>query len=231
MIYIHCKFKELPEDDKPRERLLHYGASFLSDSQLLAILLRNGCHNKNVYELAMEILQKFPLSKIQDCSFYDFVSIKGIGEVKALEILAAIELGRRVFLRKSDILVCLKTPKEIWQDAKYFMNNAKQEYFYCYYFNHKQELLERKLLFMGTVNRSIVHPREIFKEAYRLSASSIVCIHNHPSNSVVPSKEDVLLTDHLVKTGYIQGIPIRDHIIVGEDSYYSFFEHHNILNL
>ena len=84
---------------------------------------------------------------------------------------------------------------------------------------------------MGTVNRSIVHPREVFKEAYRLSASSIVCIHNHPSNSVVPSKEDVLLTDHLVKTGYIQGIPIRDHIIVGEDSYYSFFEHHNILNL
>lgn len=84
---------------------------------------------------------------------------------------------------------------------------------------------------MGTVNRSIVHPREVFKEAYRLSASSIVCVHNHPSNCVNPSKEDVLLTDHLVKAGYIQGIPIRDHIIVGEDSYYSFFEHHNILNL
>lgn len=231
MIYIYCKFKELPDDEKPRERLRLYGASSLSDSQLLAIVLRNGCHDKNVYDLALEILKYYPLSEIQNCSFYDFISIKGIGEVKALEILATIELGKRIFLRKKHSLVSLKTPKDIWLDARYFINNAKQEYFYCYYFNQKQELLERKLLFMGTINRSIVHPREIFKEAYRLSASSIVCIHNHPSNCVNPSKEDVLLTDHLVRTGYIQGIPIRDHIIVGEDSYYSFFEHHNILNL
>ncbi len=231
MIYIKCKFKELPEDEKPRERLIRYGASSLSDSQLLAILLRSGCHNKNVYDLALEILKCYPLSEIKNCSFYDFMSIKGVGEVKAIEIIAVIELGKRVFLRKSDALVCLKTPRDIWLDVRYFINNSKQEYFYCYYFNQKQELLERKLLFMGTVNRSIVHPREVFKEAYRLSASSIVCVHNHPSNYVNPSKEDVLLTDHLVKIGYIQGIPIRDHIIVGEDSYYSFFEHHNILNL
>lgn len=231
MIYIYYKFKELPDDEKPRERLRRYGASSLSDSQLLAVILRNGCHDKNVYDLALEILKHFPLSEIQNSSFYDFISIKGIGEVKALEILATIELGRRIFLRKDHSLVSLKSPKDIWLDVRYLINNAKQEYFYCYYFNQKQELLERKLLFMGTVNRSIVHPREIFKEAYRLSASSIVCIHNHPSNCVNPSKEDVLLTDHLVRTGYIQGIPIRDHIIVGEDSYYSFFEHHNILNL
>lgn len=231
VIYIHCKFKELPDDEKPRERLIRYGAASLSDSQLLAIVLRNGCHNKNVYDLALEILQNFPLSEIRNCSFYDFISIKGVGEVKALEILAVIELGKRIFLRKKETLVGLKRPEEIWNDIRYFISNAKQEYFYCYYFNQKQELLERKLLFMGTVNRSIVHPREIFKEAYKLSASSIVCVHNHPSNCVTPSKEDVLLTDHLVKAGHIQGIPIRDHIIVGEFSYYSFFEHHNILNL
>lgn len=231
MIYIYCKFKELPEDEKPRERLIRYGASSLSDSQLLAIVLRNGCYNKNVYDLALEVLNHFPLSSIQNCSFYDFISIKGVGEVKALEILATIELGKRIFLRKNEALISLRSPEDIWNDVRYFINNTKQEYFYCYYFNHKQELLERKLLFMGTVNRSIVHPREVFKEAYRLSASSIVCVHNHPSNCVNPSKEDVLLTDHLVKAGYIQGIPIRDHIIVSEDSYYSFFEHHNILNL
>ena len=230
-MFINYKMKELPDNERPRERLISYGASSLSDSQLLAILLRNGYHDKNVYDLAIDILKQFPLSKIQECSYYDLISIKGVGKVKAIEILAAIEFGKRIFLRKSEKLVKLKCAMDIWNDVKYLITDLKQEHFYCYYFNHKQELLERKLLFMGTVNRSIVHPREIFKEAYRLSASSIVCIHNHPSNSVVPSKEDVLLTDHLVKTGYIQGIPIRDHIIVGEDSYYSFFEHHNILNL
>ena len=231
MIYIMYKMKELPENERPRERLIQYGASSLSDSQLLAILLRNGYQDKNVYDLALDILKQYPLSKIQDCSFYDFMSIKGVGKVKALEILAAIEFGRRIFLRHKSELVRLCNAEEIWKDVRYYVTNLKQEYFYCYYFNNKQELLERKLLFMGTINHSIVHPREVFKEAYRLSASSIVCIHNHPSNCVMPSKEDVLLTDHLVKTGYIQGIPIRDHIIVGEDSYYSFYEHHNILNL
>lgn len=203
----------------------------MTDSQLLAILLRSGYREKNVYDLALDILKQYPLSNIQDCSFYDLTSIKGVGNVKALEILAAIEFGRRIFLRQKKEKVQLCSAEEIWKDVRYFITNLKQEYFYCYYFNQRQELLERKLLFMGTINRSVVHPREVFKEAYRLSASSIVCIHNHPSNCVIPSKEDVLLTDHLVKTGYIQGIPIRDHIIVGEDSYYSFYEHHNILNL
>lgn len=231
MVFINYKMKELPDNERPRERLVTYGASFLSDSQLLAILLRSGYHDKNVYTLAIDILKKFPLSKIQECSYYDFISIKGIGKVKAIEILAAIEFGKRIFLRQKEGVVKLQSAEEIWKDARYFITDLKQEYFYCYYFNHKQELLERKLLFMGTINRSIVHPREVFKEAYRLSASSIVCIHNHPSNCVLPSKEDVLLTDHLVKTGYIQGIPVQDHIIVGEDGYYSFYEHHNILNL
>ena len=223
--------KELPYDERPRERFMQEGATSLSDSQLLAILLRNGYHDKNVHELAIEILKKYPISRLQECSFYDLISIKGVGQVKALELLASIELGKRIFLRKKSENLKLQSAEDIWNDVRYFITDLKQEYFYCYYFNHKQELLERKLLFMGTINRSIVHPREVFKEAYRLSASSIVCIHNHPSNHVMPSKEDVLLTDHLVKTGYIQGIPIQDHIIVSDDSYYSFYEHHNILHL
>ena len=224
--------KELPNDEKPRERLLTYGASSLTDAQLLAIILRGGYHEKNAIQLSMDILKKFPLFKFRDCCYQDFVSIKGVGIVKAIDILATIELGKRIFLKNVvNNSKILSNPKDIWLDVKYFIVDLKQEYFYCYYFNNRQELLERKLLFMGTINRSIVHPREIFKEAYRLSASSIVCVHNHPSCCVLPSKEDVLLTDHLVKIGQIQGIPVRDHIIVCEDSYYSFFEHHNILNL
>lgn len=125
----------------------------------------------------------------------------------------------------------LTNPKAIWEDTKYLFNNQKQEQFYCLYFNNQHQLIERKLLFMGTINKSIVHPREVFKEAYKLSASSIICLHNHPSGNIMPSVEDVKLTSSLVKIGNIQGIPVLDHIIVNEDSYYSFYEHHNILNI
>ena len=224
--------KELPEDSRPREKLLLNGASSLSDSELLAIILRNGSKDKNAIQLAIDVLKKFPLTAIRDCSYYDLLSIYGIGSVKAIDILAAIEFGKRIFLKNVEKKrMFLSNPKDIWLDAKYYIVDLKQEYFYCYYFNNRQELLERKLLFMGTINRSVVHPREIFKEAYRLSASSIICVHNHPSGSIQPSKEDILLTDHLVKIGQLQGILVRDHIIVCEDSYYSFFEHRNILNL
>ena len=111
------------------------------------------------------------------------------------------------------------------------MNGLKQEHFYCYYFNNKQELLEKKLIFIGTINCATTHTREVFKEAYLLSASSIVCLHNHPSNDVNPSKADILFTEKLMRTGDIQGIPVIDHIIVGEDNYYSFYEHKSERNL
>ena len=109
--------------------------------------------------------------------------------------------------------------------------DQKQEYFYCLYFNNKQQLIGEKLLFKGTINRSITHPREIFKEAYRLSASSIICMHNHPSNDITPSIEDIDFTNKLVSLGTIQGIPILDHIIVSDNNYYSFYEHGKILSL
>lgn len=225
------KVREIPVSERPRERALEYGVSVLSDAQLLSVLLKTGYKNRDVLELSMDLLAQYSIIDLKNTSFYDLISIKGIGQAKALEILAAIELGRRIFLRKKDLLTKFINAKEIWEDSKYLFFDLKQEYFYCFYFNHRQELLERKLLFMGTINKSVIHPREVFKEAYRLSASSIVCMHNHPSGDVTPSKEDVLLTDHLVKTGYIQGIPVIDHIIVGEEEYYSFYEHHNILNL
>ena len=102
---------------------------------------------------------------------------------------------------------------------------------YALYFDNKQRLIEKKLLFIGTVNQSVVHPREIFKEAYRLSASSIICIHNHPSNDTTPSKQDIIFTENLFKIGAIQGIPILDHIIVSENKYFSFYEHKNNFNI
>jgi len=225
------KIKEMPDYERPRERLIEFGASNLSDKEILAILLKCGTKNKNVNEIALELLNMYPIEKLSSLTINELKKIKGIGDVKAIEFLAAIELGKRIFVRKKKELLKLENPKDIWEESKYLFNGLKQEYFYCFYFNNKQELIEKKLLFIGTINNSIVHPREIFKEAYKLSACTIVCLHNHPSNDLTPSKEDISLTESLIKIGTILGIPVVDHIIVGENNYYSFYENSNIINI
>ena len=159
------------------------------------------------------------------------VKIKGIGEVKAIELLAAIELGKRIFLKQSTPKEKMDNPNKIWSSSRYLFYGKKQELFYCYFLDHKKQLIERKLLFMGTTNQATTHTREIFKEAYLVSASSVVCLHNHPSNDVRPSKEDIRFTKRLMEIGMLQGIPVVDHIIVGDHSYYSFYEHSNVLNI
>lgn len=225
------KMKEIPLIERPRERLKKVGAENLSDKELLSILLKTGTKDRNVNEVALELLKKYSLLDLKNTSMQHLTSIKGIGEVKALELIAAIELGKRIFLREPLSLVKLENPKEIWESSKYLFHDLKQEHFYGYYFNNKQELIERKLLFMGTINSATTHTREIFKEAYRVSASSIICLHNHPSNDTTPSQADIIFTERLMRTGSMQGIPVVDHIIVGENSFYSFYEHQNILNI
>ena len=225
------KMKDIPKLERPRERLKNVGVNNLTDKELLSILLKTGTKNKNVNELSLEVLKEYSLLELQEVSIQDLIRIKGIGEVKAIELLAAIELGKRIFLKEPTRLEKLENPKKIWKSSKYIFHGLKQEHFYCYYFDNKQALIERKLIFMGTINSATTHTREIFKEAYKVSASSIVCLHNHPSNDVTPSKADILFTERLMKTGEVQGIPVIDHIIVGEDSFYSFYEHQNILNI
>lgn len=148
-----------------------------------------------------------------------------------MELVASIELGKRVYLRDDNKLKKMENATVIWEGMKYLLVGLKQEHFYCLYFNTKQELIKKKLIYIGTINSATTHTRDIFKEAYLVSASSIVCIHNHPSNDVTPSKADIVFTNHLIRTGEIQGIPVVDHIIIGEKSYYSFYEHKDILNL
>lgn len=225
------KIKDIPITERPRERLKEVGVTNLTNKELLSIILKTGTKSKNVSDLALELLKEYELLEFKDLSLNDLTKINGIGEVKALELLATIELGKRIYLKEGKKLTKLENPTAIWESSKYLFDGLKQEYFYCYYFNNKQELIERKLIFMGTINQATTHTREIFKEAYKVSASSIVCLHNHPSNDVTPSTADKMFTERLIKTGSIQGIPVVDHIIVGENSFYSFYEHSNILNL
>ncbi|MBR6137658.1 MAG: DNA repair protein RadC [Bacilli bacterium] len=223
------KIKEIPISDRPRERLKEVGVENLTDIELLSIILKTGLKNKNVKDLAIECLNNYSLKDLKDISIYELMKIKGIGEVKAIELVSSIELGKRVLLKENKTIK-LDNPNSIWKDARSILNGKKQEYFYAYYFNSKQELIERKQLFIGTINSSTTHTREVFKEAYKVSATSIVCLHNHPSNDVTPSKADILFTNSLVETGKIQGIPVVDHIIVGEKNYYSFYEHNKLSN-
>lgn len=218
------KIKDIPLNERPRERLKEVGQSNLTNIELLSIILKSGTKEKNVKDLSIELLKKYNLLELKDISINDLISIKGIGEAKAIELIASIELGKRIFLKETKKLVKLDDPVKIWESSKYIFNGKKQEYFYTYYFNTKQELIEKKLLFIGTINQSTTHIREVFKEAYKVSASYIICLHNHPSNDVTPSKADKEFTQALFEIGKIQGIPVLDHIIVGDNKYYSFYE-------
>ncbi len=224
--------KSIPKNERPRERLLIEGAEKLSNQELLAIILKTGSKDKNVMDLSIELLNEFGgIEGFKNVTVNKLMNKKGIGEVKAITIVAILEFAKRIYFENPKVYKKLTNAKEIYESSKYLFVDKKQECFYCLYFNNKQELIERKLLFMGTFNRSVVHPREIFKEAYLTSASSIVCMHNHPSGDVKPSREDIIFTKSLIKLGEVNAIPILDHIIVGDNKYYSFYEENNIFNL
>ena len=222
------RIKDKPLNERPREKLLEVGKENLTNSELLSIIIKTGLKGENVENIAIKLLNKYNLYELKDISLEELISIKGIGKIKAIELLSCVKLEKIIYLKDNKKLTKLSTPKDIFYYVKYLFIDKNQEYFYCLYFNNKQELINKKLLFIGTINQSITHPREIFKEAYKLSASTIICIHNHPSNDTNPSKADIEFTKNLVKIGKIQGIPIIDHIIVGNDNYYSFLEHNNL---
>ena len=220
------KIKEIPKDERPRERLIRHGVSNLSNEELLAILLKTGTKNNSAKDLASYILSKIgSIQSLADINYYSLSKIKGIGEAKACTILTAIELGKRVNEEVSTLQnICVNSADIVYKYFNSLFFRKKQEYFYAIYLDNKKKVIDAKLLFIGTLNCSIVHPREVFKEALMLSASSIICIHNHPSGSIEPSKDDIDLTTRLVSVGKTMGIPIVDHLIIGSNKYYSFVD-------
>ncbi len=219
------KIKDLPLEERPRERLINYGKESISNEELIAIILKTGTKNKSVKEIALEVLNRInSLDNLENININTFKDINGLGKVKTIELMASIELGKRIFLKKDyKKRIIYNNPDIIYSNNLYLFKDKKQEYFYTLYLDSKNNLIERKLLFMGTVNRSIVHPREIFKEAYLTSASKIICMHNHPSGDIKPSSEDIRLTKALIEIGKLQGIELMDHLIIGDDKYYSFY--------
>ena len=224
------KIKEIPKSERPREKLIKKGANSLSSSELLAIILGEGVKNVNANELAFELLKEVrSMKNFVNLNYQELTKLKGIGPVKATKILAMVELGKRIFLEEENNNIKLTNAKDIYNYCKSFFYGLKQECFYCIYLDSKKKVLSSKLLFKGTMTKSNVHPREIFKEAYKVSASYIICIHNHPSGSVNPSPKDIEFTNYLIELGKIHGVLIYDHLIVSETKYYSFLEN-NLLD-
>lgn len=213
------KIKDLPRVDRPREKLLKYGPTKLTTTELLALLLRTGIKGKNVIELANQILKTAGSSNIQNIGISDLKKIKGLGTVKAGEILACIELGKRLLKEKVPLKVL--TPQDIFESMK-DIRNLKKEHFIALYLDTRNQEITREIISIGTLNASLVHPREIFEPAIRHLASSIILIHNHPSGDPEPSKEDITLTNKLREAGKILGIEIMDHIVIVKDQYLSF---------
>jgi DNA repair protein RadC len=217
--------RDFPHEERPRERLLSDGPSNLSNQELLAILLRTGTKKESVLQLSNRLLNHFEgLRLLKDASVEEITSIKGIGQVKAVQIMASIELGRRIGRLQYEDRYVIRSPED---GAKYVMDDMRflsQEHFVCLYLNTKNQVLHRQTIFIGSLNASIVHPREVYKEAFRRSAASVICIHNHPSGDPAPSREDIEVTKRLVECGKILGIELLDHLIIGEHKYVSLKE-------
>lgn len=217
----------MPEAERPRERLLNFGKEALSNEELLAIIIKTGTKDKSAKDLAIQVLKLLEEINTEEITIELLTKINGIGKVKAIQILAAIELASRKF--KIDIKTLkLNSSVAVYLYAKNNLFWDNQERFYAIYLNSKTELIANKLLFVGTLNQSLIHPREIFKHAYLYSASSIICLHNHPSGNSDPSKEDKRISEILFEIGNMQGIKIIDHIVIGSDNYFSFAEEKKI---
>ncbi|TDL35471.1 JAB domain-containing protein [Jeotgalibacillus sp. S-D1] len=217
--------RDYKEEDRPRERLILQGPHSLSNQELIAILLRTGSKKESVLNLSNRLLHQFEgLRLLKEASLEEIMSINGIGEAKAVQIMAAIEMGRRIANLTFNDRYVIRSPED---GANFLMNEMRflqQEHFVCLYLNTKNQVIHQQTVFIGSLNASIVHPREVFKEAFRRSAASIVCAHNHPSGDPSPSKEDIDVTRRLVECGKMIGIDILDHLIIGEKKYVSLKE-------
>jgi len=214
--------KNWPIDDKPREKLLKYGEHTLSDTELLAILLRTGTKGETAIDLAREILQKFgSFRNISHTDMRKWKSIKGLGPAKIAQIKAAIEIGRRFREEKVKEKPKIKSSKDVFGILMARMRDLKTEVFKVLLLDSKNRIIEIAEIEQGTVNQANPIIREIFQKASENFSSSIICVHNHPSGDPTPSKEDKEFTKKLVEAGNTLQIKVLDHIIIG-DTYFSF---------
>lgn len=218
--------KELPETERPREKLYNYGPKALSNEELIAIIIRTGNKEDTAIDLARRLLSKDDrgLVALRDTTLQELMETKGIGKCKAAQILAAIEIGKRINYLDALSKVKINEPSTI---ANLFMDEMRylqKEHFRILLLDTKNQIITTEEISIGTLNASIVHPRDVFRAAIKRNANSIILIHNHPSGDPTPSNEDINITRRLLEAGNLMGIKVLDHIIIGDNKYISFKE-------
>ncbi|MFA7561197.1 MAG: DNA repair protein RadC [Candidatus Izemoplasmatales bacterium] len=217
--------KDLPSQERPRERLETFGAKALSTYELLAIILRVGNKGQSVIDLAKRLVQELnQLSDLRTITLDELQSVKGIGKTKAITVLAAIELGERVLKQELD-KIPIYSPNDVYELLKYDLQGLKQEVLMALYLDLKSNLITKKVIFKGSLNQSLIHPREIFKYAVKFSAYNLILVHNHPSGDPTPSNQDIEVTEIIKKAGDILQIKVIDHVIIGGNSYTSIINY------
>ena len=216
------RIKEIKENERPMEKLLQYGVNSLSNSELLAILIGSGTKNKNAIYLAEEILKY----KIRDkdllyTSMEQLMEIDGIGLSKASRIISGLELGNRLAKIDKSQNISLSSPYTVAEFLYEYFRDSYKEEFCVLFLDTKNKVIGTQTVSIGTINQSLVHPREVFRYAIMKNSNSILLSHNHPSGDPTPSKEDILITERLIKAGEYIGIKVLDHLVIGDRRYIS----------
>ena len=219
--------KEWASDDRPREKMMHKGKSALSNAELIAILIGSGNAELSAVELSRSILDSVDnnLIELSELSLSDLMKHKGIGEAKAISIMAALELGKRRRAAEAGVDNKLKSSRDAYERLLLLLDDPQQEHFFVMYLNQNNKVLKAECVSKGGVTHAIADPKVIFKNAINIGATALILSHNHPSGSPTPSEEDRLLTKKLTAAGKLLDINIVDHIIIGKERYYSFLDH------
>ena len=222
--------RDYPEEERPRERMQKYGVKALSNSELIAILFRTGSKEQSVKYLADSLLSRYSsINELKSITLPELLKIKGLGLAKSANLIAALELGKRVY-EESNISPKLKlnSSEEVYKHFSSLIKDELQEHFLVIYLDNHGRYITHKILFIGTIDKSIINPREIIKEALLINASLLVIMHNHPSGIVTPSTSDDEATRSIVNASNLFNITLLDHIIVGGNKYYSYLEEKRI---
>lgn len=205
-----AKIKDIPEIDRPREKLLRYGPDKLKNEELLAIVLGSGIKGMNVRTLARKILRE-QKEKLSSLTIEDLQNTKGLGPAKAAQVVAVLELGKRLFEGGGEEVVL--SPEDVWKLCA-DIRGSKKEHFVVFYLNTRNAVIKREIVSVGILNASLVHPREVFELAIAHNAAGIILAHNHPSGDLSPSEEDQRITERLIDAGKLLGIKVYDHIVI-----------------
>lgn len=220
-VSLYC-IHHIPESDRPRERLLKYGPEAMATAELLAVILGSGIKGISVLQLAQNIVTRFStLKRLSEATVEEFCQIKGLGRAKAIQLRASLSLGMRASRKVLSSKYKIKGPTQAYHLVKDELQNEKREMLVIILQDVKGYVINHQVVSIGTLSHALIHPREIFYPAVRHKAASLILVHNHPSGDPDPSKEDFEATNHLIEVGKLMGIPINDHLIIGENSFVS----------